>query len=62
MDDQKEQPQKSLCCPTTGQIVAALKRVDVWVGFEPVTWWHCPACLGWHLQSVIKTDSEKNDE
>jgi len=36
-------------CPTTGQAVVSADWKYFGAFGEPITWWLCPACHGWHV-------------
>jgi hypothetical protein len=38
-------------CPVTGRLV--MEKVDVFsLPKEPIIWWRCPICQGWHVMKI----------
>jgi lipopolysaccharide biosynthesis regulator YciM len=36
-------------CPVTGEEVIEAEQQQLSVFNEPLVWWHCPVCAGWHV-------------
>jgi hypothetical protein len=45
-------------CPLTGVWVLEYSSKQFSISGLSVTWWHCPACKGWHILTT-KTSQEK---
>ncbi len=49
MGGSKQNPGISNYCPLTGGRVLEYGSIQFSFSGLYVTWWHCPACNGWHL-------------
>lgn len=58
MDESKKNQEISPYCPLTGVRVLEYGSKQFSLSGLQVTWWHCPACSGWHLLTT-KIDQEK---
>lgn len=36
-------------CPVTGEEVIESEQRQLSLFDEPLVWWHCPICAGWHV-------------
>jgi hypothetical protein len=47
--DEKQNGELQTYCPLTGVWVLEFGSKQFSISGLSVTWWHCPACNGWHI-------------
>ncbi|NJN96603.1 MAG: hypothetical protein HC875_22075 [Anaerolineales bacterium] len=47
-------------CPATGETVIEAEQRQLSLLDEPIVWWHCPVCNGWHV-SLIEAKNHNLD-
>lgn len=49
IDETRQNQEIVSYCPLTGVRVLELGSTQFSISGVSVTWWHCPACNGWHV-------------
>lgn len=55
MEEARQNEQLQTYCPLTGVRVLESGSKQFSVSGVSVTWWHCPACNGWHVLTTKLT-------
>ncbi|MCK6624807.1 MAG: hypothetical protein L6R45_06485 [Anaerolineae bacterium] len=60
LEASKQSQEIQAYCPVTGVRVLEYGSKQFSISGFYVTWWHCPACNGWHVVST-KLNSDKEN-
>lgn len=59
-EESKQNQEIQTYCPITGVRVLEYGSKQFSISGLYITWWHCPACTGWHVVSTKLNQENEN--